>query len=302
MILYLAGSEGEKSELLKRLSKSNLLFSYIGNPSNVISIPHDSLNSLSLVDSGAFSAWTKDTIIDVDKYIEWLNQNDSFIDLFGQVDVIPGNKDEPSSWKDVKDSAEKTWKNYLYMRNHVVNPEKLLYTFHVGEPKEFLIRALKWKDSDGRRIPYMALGGLVGKSKSIRRNFLNMCFNLIKCYNPSVKIHTFGMTDLELLEEFPITSADSTRWIVVGIKGRVFTDMGEVMVLDSQKYESTHYLQLFNNDELMNKFDLGLKKFGFTVTDLIDSRDNRIVYNGLWMMDKFSKIKYKRGNIKKSLF
>lgn len=302
MILYLAGAEGEKPELLKRLSNSNLLFSYVGNPSNVVSIPHEFLNSLSLVDSGAFSAWTKDVVIDVDKYIDWINRNDKFIDLFGQLDAIPGNKDDPFSWKDVKNSAEKTWLNYLYMRTRVTYPDKLLYTFHVGEPKEFLIRALKWKDSDGIHIPYIALGGLVGKSKPIRRNFLNMCFNLIDKYNSTVKIHTFGMTDPTLLEDFPITSADSTRWIVVGIKGRIFTSVGEVMVLDNQKFDPTHYSQMFNTSMLMNNFIRELEKFGFTITDLVDSRDNRIVYNGLWLSDKLSRIKCKCNNSKKSLF
>lgn len=302
MKLYLAGAEREKPESLKRLTGSNLLFSYIGNPSAVVSIPHDVLNGLSLVDSGAFSAWTKGAIIDVDKYIEWLNKNDEFIDLFGQLDAIPGNKDDPFSWKDVKNSAEKSWLNYLYMRTRVIHPEKLLYTFHVGEPKEFLIQALKWKDSNGNHIPYIALGGLVGKSKSIRKNFLNMCFTLIEKYNPKVKIHVFGMTDPTLLEDFPITSADSTRWLMVGISGRIFTDMGEVAVLDSQKFEFEHYSQMFTNDLLLTNFNHNLEKFGFTLTDLIDSRDNRVVYNGLWMMDKFSKIKCKRSSIRKSLF
>ena len=34
----------------------------------------------------------------------------------------------------VLDAAVKTWKNYLYMRDAVLNKDGLLYTFHVGEP------------------------------------------------------------------------------------------------------------------------------------------------------------------------
>lgn len=301
MILYLAGAEGEKPELLKRLSNSNLLFSYVGNSSNVVSIPHEFLNSLSLVDSGAFSAWTKDVAIDVDKYIDWINRNDKFIDLFGQLDAIPGNKDDPFSWKDVKNSAEKTWLNYLYMRTRVTYPDKLLYTFHVGEPKEYLEMALEWKDSDGQPIPYIALGGLVGKPTEVRRNFLNMCFNIIRASpNSNVKVHTFGMTERKLLEEFPITSADSTSWIMIGATGGILTDVGIVYVTDKRKYEPNYYKKLFNTS--LEKFNSWLFEFGFTVDELSNSRDNRIIYNGLWMMNRFSKIQFKGNNVKKSLF
>ena len=301
MKLFLAGSEQENQKLLSRLAKSNLLFSYIYNPVNLLPIPHNSLNSLAFVDSGAFSAWTKNIVIDVDKYIRWINDNTDFVDLFGQLDVIPGNRNNSGSQENIKVSAEQTWLNYLYMRNRVNCPQKLLYTFHVGEPKEFLKQALDWKDESGNYIPYIALGGLVGKSTEIRRNFLNMCFNIIKkSPNPNVKVHTFGMTEKRLLEEFPITSADSTSWIMVGATGGILTDVGIVYVTDKRKYEPNYYQRLFSGD--FEKFNSWLAEFGFTVDELLSSRDNRIVYNGLYMISRFSQISCKGNNVKKSLF
>ena len=99
MILYLAGAEQEKPELLSRLTNSNLLFSYIYNPIKVVSIPHNVLGGLSFVDSGAFSAWTKGVKINTDMYIYWLNKNDNSIDLFGQLDAIPGDRNHFTSQK-----------------------------------------------------------------------------------------------------------------------------------------------------------------------------------------------------------
>ena len=43
------------------------------------------------IDSGAFTAWTKGTYINVDDYIYFLNDRVQYIDLFGQLDCIPGN-------------------------------------------------------------------------------------------------------------------------------------------------------------------------------------------------------------------
>jgi len=301
MILYLAGAEQEHPEVLSRLINSNLLFSYIYNPDKVVSIPHTVLNGKSFVDSGAFTAWTKGVKINTDMYIYWLNKNDNSIDLFGQLDVIPGDRNQPTSRKDIRKSAHETWINYLYMRERVVSPDKLLYTFHVGEPKEYLKTALEWRNSDGKPIQYIAIGGLVGKSTEVRRNFLNMCFNIIKnSTNPNVKVHTFGMTERKLLEEFPITSADSTSWIMTGVTGGILTDVGLVYVTDKRKYEPNYYQRLFSGD--LEKFNSWLAEFGFTVNDLSNSRVSRIVYNGLWMTSRFSQISFKGNNIKKSLF
>lgn len=301
MILYLAGAEQERSDVLSRLINSNLLFSYIYNPDKVVSIPHSILHSKSFVDSGAFSAWTKGTKINTDMYISWLNKNDDRLDLFGQLDVIPGDRNQFTSRKDIRKSAYETWINYLYMRERVISPDKLLYTFHVGEPKEYLKTALEWKDSDGQPIPYIALGGLVGKPTEVRRNFLNMCFNIIRASpNSNVKVHTFGMTERKLLEEFPITSADSTSWIMIGATGGILTDVGIVYVTDKRKYEPNYYKKLFNTS--LEKFNSWLFEFGFTVDELSNSRDNRIIYNGLWMMNRFSHIQFKGNNVKKALF
>lgn len=292
MELYLAGIGSERDNLVKQVFDCNGLYSYEYDKKMWSKLK---IGGKIFVDSGAFSAWTRGITINIDEYIRWLNQRSDSIYLCGQVDVIPNSK------ADVKEAAEKTWENYLYMRSRLNKPESLLYTFHVGEPVSFLERALSYKDVNDRPIPYIALGGMVGKSPATRRNFLTMAFNAIKkSSNPAVKVHTFGMTDKQLLEEFLITSTDSTAWVIVAAMGGVMTDNGVVIVTDGRTDDSNHYVRF--PDMALDKFKLDIEEFGFTLDELSESRDKRAIHNARYMWDRISKITYTPSITRKSLF
>ena len=191
--LYLAGMADEKKRTHDEVMPSNVLFSYENlqvKKAKDFDIYH-TFGSKLFIDSGAFSMWTKGVEVNVDEYIDWINKRAKYIDLYGQVDAIPGNRTGGApTYQEVREAAQKTWDNYLYMRPRMKKPEGLLYTFHVGEPKEFLKQALEWTDENGKHIPYIALGGMVGKTTQVRRNFLKMCFDIIKkSSNPNVKVH-----------------------------------------------------------------------------------------------------------------
>lgn len=161
-----------------------------------------------MIDSGAFTAWSKEKIdLDVDKYLKWINKWNKYITLFGQIDVIPPKK---ANKQQIDECCQKTWKNYLYMRERMKSPEKLLYTFHYGEDFKWLIQALEYRDSEGKPIEYMALGGLVGRSTKQRISFLDKCFYIIKnSSNPNIKVHGFGVSSEKLWKRYPFESCDS---------------------------------------------------------------------------------------------
>lgn len=160
-----------------------------------------------MIDSGAFTAWTKNIKIDVDEYIKWINKWEPYVTLFGQIDIIP----PPDGSSAVKEECAKaTWDNFLYMYERLNNPQKLLYTFHVGEPYKYLKQAMEFIDKQGRHLDYIALGGLVGKPTKIRKGFLDEAFRIIKqSSNPNVKVHGFGVSSKELWEKYPFESCDS---------------------------------------------------------------------------------------------
>jgi hypothetical protein len=181
------------------------------------------------------------------------------------------------------------------------NPKGLLYTFHIGEPYFYLEQALEWKDEMGDHIPYIALGGMVGKPMPSKETFLTNCFKIIeRSSNPNVKTHAFGMTSFSLLEQYPITSADSTSWIMTGANGGIMTDLGIIAVSDQMAKLPEHYSHLPKHHQ--EKFEETISEFGFKLDELRESRDNRIMFNAKYMNKKASNIKYIAGLKRLSLF
>lgn len=304
MDLYCVGPE--KSNIMAVASEElehNMLFSYLDKTAIDKYKEMVSSHGKLFIDSGAFSAWTQGKVIDVDEYIKWINDRADYIDLYGQIDVIPGDRNTGKlpSVEEVRIAAQKTWENYLYMRPKMKKPEGLLYTFHVGEPIEFLKQALEWRDENGNPIPYIALGGMVGKPADVRDRFLDKCFDVIlKSSNPTVKVHAFGMTDRSLLCKYPITSADSTSWIMTGATGSIMSDVGTVAVSSQQVNLPTHYSHL--PKEALKEFEDSIKEYGFTLDELAESRDKRIMHNARFMKKKFAEIEYRPQVKKKKLF
>ncbi len=300
MKLYLAGMEESCVDKID----CNALFSYIDKGKLQFDKLKDFIKPGKLfIDSGAFSAWTKGAKINVKEYIRWLNERAEDIHLCGQVDVIPGDRVFGATPKQVREAAQATWDNYLFMRKRLKNPSALLYTYHVGEPIEFLKRALEWKDENGKYIPYIALGGMVGKPAKIRDVFLENCFRIIReSSNPNIKVHAFGMTDFELLEKYPIYSADSTSWIMVGAMGNVMSDYGNIAVSNKQIHDKNHYSHL--PKKAIEDFNKIIQEFGFTLDELAEHRDNRILFNALYMQNKVDELnnKERKFTFRKKLF
>lgn len=304
MKLYLAGASSLDCNEYVFEKGYDKLYSFENDKSNIEkwnSKRKDLSKQRLFIDSGAFSAWTKGKNINVDEYINYINQRSDYICLYGQIDSIPGDRVHGATHEQVIESAQKTWKNYLYMRTKMKNPDGLLYTFHIGEPLSFLENAMEWKDEGGNHIPYIALGGMVGKTKEIRKQFLDSCFEVIgKSSNPNVKVHAFGMTDFELLEQYPITSADSTSWIMTGATGSIMTKFGTVVVSENQKNDPNYYEHL--PQHLLNDLYSEISKYGFTLEELKTDNNARIKMNANFMVEKANSISYKPLPKKRKLF
>lgn len=160
-----------------------------------------------MIDSGAFTAWTKDINIDVDAYIDWINKWNDRVITFGQIDVIPP---KTANLQQIDECCKRTWQNYIYMTDRVVCPEKILYTFHYGEPFRWLEQALEYTLPNGNKMEYMAFGGLVGRTTKQRTEFLNECFKIVaNSSNPNIKIHGFGVSSKNMWSKYPFESCDS---------------------------------------------------------------------------------------------
>lgn len=285
MNLYFAGS----SPIDVPPKNSDALFSFADKGKMFDTMKETIKPGKLFVDSGAFSAWTKGIKIDVDQYIDWINERSDDLDLYGQLDSIPGLMSEGLTSKDFEESARKSWENYLYMYPKMKHPKKMLYTFHAGEPFKYLANALEWKDDNGDPMEYIALGGVVGNTRATRDRFIEQCYDIIRnSSNPNVKVHAFGMTDFSILEKYPITSADSTAWIMVGAMGRIMTDFGNITVSNNYKNDPKHYSHL--SKEVIDNFNKTIEEFGFTLDELAKHRDNRILFNAMYMNKKVQEL------------
>ena len=318
MDLYMAGSTFNGLNEWMQDMGYNKLLSYL-NDKPAIKAWQDYIDktgktkSKLFIDSGAFTAWTKGAQIDVDEYINWLNERKDFITLFGQVDKIPGDIKTGATSKQVKEAAEETWQNYLYMRERVINKDGLLYTFHVGEPYKYLEQALEWKDENGNHIKYIALGGMVGKPSNVKIGFLNKCFEIISnSNNPNVQVHTFGMTSLNLLTSYPITSADSTGWIMTAVTGSVFSPYGNICLSVETQTNNTKEvknnlvdIEVTNAKNFINlpkyKQDLLLEyinKTGFKLKELQNDYRQREKFNIKYLQEWSERNFYEKPKVK----
>ena len=215
------------------------LYSYVNDLSSIKKRINQGLKTF--IDSGAFTAMSKGIDFDVDKYIEFLNNNSEHFHLFSQYDTIPNEKINP------EESAELTWQNYKYMKARLKEPHKLLYVYHVDEPFEYLERIL----NDEEDVYYIAIGGLVKKRGNNRKRKIEEIFNIIKkSKRPNINVHAFGLATFSLLEEYPFTSADSTTWIYFGRLGNLECSIGRINVSDKLTNEPNHYNKLTETEKI----------------------------------------------------
>ena len=231
------------------------------------------------IDSGAYTCWTKNISIDIDEYIQYLNSISGEVECYASLDVIPGKSGSatlPTQQESVE-ASDKSWHNYLYMRSRVKHPDKLLYTFHIGEDYQYLKKALEYSDNLGQ-VGYLGLGGVVGKNDDDIIEFLDKCFDIIQqSSNPNVKVHTFGMTRFNTLKQFPIYSTDSTSYIQKGAFGCVMIDNTTLPISDNSELDDRNIVN--RSPAVKEVLDRELTKRNMTLEELQTSRDKRVLFN-----------------------
>ena len=219
------------------------------------------------LDSGAFSALTQDSAVDIDKYIDFIKQNKQHISIYANLDVIGDANGSANEY-----TAQESLYNLKRMEDAGLSP---LPAFHHGEPMSYLQYYVD-------KYNYIALGGMVGGSAADLRYWLDFCFSQIICgYNgwPKLKVHGFGLTSLSLMKRYPWYSVDSGTWTFRGKLGEILIPLlkGTKWVYDDylwivgftannshRKTKRTgHYHNL--NTKLKQNVDSYLKELGFQV-------------------------------------
>jgi hypothetical protein len=252
---------------------------------------------VTFLDSGAFTAWTKDAKIDVEEYIQYTDKWDKGLSYFMQIDDIPGTRDVAPTMDQILEANKNTWENFIYMFSKVKSPEKLVPVYHFGSNPANLDRILNFEP----KVDLLALGALVGQPKAQREAFLTTVFEQVKkSNNPDIKIHALGVHDFRILEKFPLYSADATSWIMVGATGNIMTKYGNILV----SVESTEKKNHFENQKPAVQEEL-LKMMverGFTYKGLSTTYQDRMVWNLMDIEQRCINYEYKPQPKQRSLF
>lgn len=250
---------------------------------------------LLFMDSGAFTAWTKGVKINLNEYIEFINTYGEYIDHFGQIDSIPTSDD----YNSLKKSADDTWENYLEMVSRVKYPDKITYTFHVGEPIDNLITALEWGSRHKDVMKMIALGGMVKKNQKTKESLITRAINAIEKYYPEVKIHLFGTTSDSYFYKFPVHSGDSSNYIQSGITRKVTTPYG--IISFGSKITKDHYKNLGSRQkELLDDY---FKEINIEIEDLYNDSNAVLLANIKYIQKKYYDNKtVKYNNCKRNRF
>jgi hypothetical protein len=159
------------------------------------------------LDSGAFSAFTKGSEIDINKYAAFVRANQDIIHQAASLDII-GRDSEAASYHNLK------------TLEGLVGP--VLPTHHARDRDRWLVRFL----DEG--YDYICLGGMVSENSEYLHNWLDHVFGNYLT-NPDgtarVKVHGFGLTSLPLILRYPWASVDSTSWIMTSRYGAIYLDL-----------------------------------------------------------------------------
>ncbi len=162
------------------------------------SVPRNSYRLI--VDSGAFTAWNIGKQINLDEYCRFLDSIE-FLRPFNAVQL------------DVFGSPEKSWKNYLVMKQRGYD---VMPVFTRGESLENLEKMYSYTD-------YIMFGGIVTGGKNI---------NYVKWFmenNKGRKVHWLGFCNTDFVKFFKPFSIDSSSWSSGGRFGNIHWYRGHGM-------------------------------------------------------------------------
>jgi hypothetical protein len=287
-VLYFAGAENLEIPITSE-DNCGKLFTFALKPKKLNAVL-EGVNCKTFIDSGAFSMYHSGVKIDIDEYIEYIN-NTPKPTVWAELDTIPYPILDTAS---AKVSAEESWEKYIYMIERIKDEyiDKIMPVYHFGEPYAALERMLN-TEVKGRLIPYICLGGRHGVNRQAHDKYYSHLFKIIKASkNPNVKVHALGMTVLDLLEKYPFYSADSTTWLMLGANGNLQTKTcGTISVSEVKKHDTDSAWHL--PKDMFIKLNNEVEEKGFTLEELSKNYRERHKFNALYYKDWANNYKYK---------
>ena len=149
-----------------------------------------------MLDSGAFSVWTKGETIDIDDYIRFCLDNPG-VSYYIVLDVIAGGNRRDS---DIESAEQATWDNYQYMLRQGLPMEKVMPVVHRG------LGHTKWLEKYiDFGSPYIGFGqvGFFGNLASQKRDLDPISKVIFDSTGKAiVRTHGLAVTSFPLMKAF----------------------------------------------------------------------------------------------------
>lgn len=250
----------------------NILFSYIYQEPYKSKILLKRHKCNLFLDSGAFTAWSKGNVIDIDDYIKWvkgIKKDYPYPVICANLDVIPGRSGVKVTQEDIDVSATKGWENYLYMKSKGLES---MHIFHQGEDFKWLKKMLK-------ECKYIGISPCNDFTDKKKDEWLYITFGIIKKEGMlgKIKTHAFGMTSVDLLKKYPFYSADSSAYAFTSAFGIVHSPYGKI-VISKEQDKHKDYIEK-KPPEIKEKLIKYIESFGFSYRLAQDNYKFRNIIN-----------------------
>lgn len=184
------------------------------------------------LDSGAFSAFTKQIVLDVHEYARFVLrcQEHKYFTVISSLD----------------DTAKNAQQSYDWLKALEAHGCRVQPVYHTREDPAWLKRYV----DEG--YEYIFVGGMVTESTTWLRDWLDGIWAEYLTNadgSAKVRVHGFGLTDMQLMFRYPWASVDSSTWLMTGNFGGCMFRIGNtvrkvVMSEDSpaaRKFRGWHY-------------------------------------------------------------
>lgn len=181
-----------------------------------------------MLDSGAYSAFSKGQKIDLDEYIAWAKESARATTdpiRVTNLDSIPGDQGFHPTKREINRAVKQSAENAMAIRESGL---LVCEVFHLFEPLSAL-EAILERRQEGEAIGMGGLGARVGAPT--RQQFGDSVFSVLRdtCgWDKLPPVHGFGVGSSSLALRYPLASCDASTWLAPHRWGMEVSARGKV--------------------------------------------------------------------------
>jgi hypothetical protein len=267
----------EDAATLKSVGINRLLVSYyfltqVGRPTLKSVEGLSKPGRMRVLDSGAYSAWKRGEEVSRRKLVRYIHRHRDRFDEIVSLDVLPGEPGQARTSDVVDESAEQSYRNWVYMRKEGIES---LPVFHQGERWSWLERYLDKAD-------YIGLSPAKDVPHRSRMRWLEQVFTRYESRLAGIRTHGFGVSSPAFAVRFPWYSIDSSAPVMTSGMGIVtlFHKRGKTILPYRLNMTNRSRASLVG-PAVRKELEQAAKEAGTTYEDLWTSREARIRVNAL---------------------